>query len=88
MCLDCGNTHSETARQDAGVHVAKVDCTTERSICERFSVQSYPTLKVVTGGRSFDYAGSRDQAALAAFAISGHKVGLSSDCDCGGWSKQ
>lgn len=67
----------DTAVTDAGVHVAKVDCTAERSICERFSVQSYPTLKVVTGGRSFDYAGSREQSALAAWAISGHKTSFS-----------
>ncbi|TYZ62816.1 hypothetical protein PybrP1_010949 [[Pythium] brassicae (nom. inval.)] len=71
------NFDRETKDGDAGVHVGKVDCTTERSICERFSVQSYPTLKVVTGGRSFDYAGSREQAALAEFALSGHKTSFS-----------
>lgn len=51
-----------------------MDCTTERSICERFGVQSYPTLKVVSGGRFFDYAGSREVSALAKFTVSGHKV--------------
>lgn len=56
------------------MRVGKVDCTTERSICERFGVQSYPTLKVVTDGRYYDYASSREQAALAAFATEGYKV--------------
>ncbi|GMF28136.1 unnamed protein product [Phytophthora lilii] len=59
------------AEQD--VHVAKVDCTTERSICERFSVGSYPTLKVVTGGKSYDYNGRRDVPAMVAFATKGYK---------------
>ncbi|KAE9137205.1 hypothetical protein PF002_g2180 [Phytophthora fragariae] len=55
------------------VHVAKVDCTTERTVCERFSVGSYPTLKLVTGGKSYDYNGRRDVPAMAAFATEGYK---------------
>lgn len=66
----------DPAITEADVHVAKVDCTTERSICERFGVQSYPTLKVISAGRFYDYAGSREVAALAKFSISGHKTSL------------
>ncbi|RLN54265.1 hypothetical protein BBJ29_003679 [Phytophthora kernoviae] len=55
------------------VHVAKVDCTTDRSICERFGVQSYPTLKVVAAGHYYDYNGRRDVPTMAAFATEGHK---------------
>lgn len=55
------------------MHVAKVDCTTERTVCERFSVGSYPTLKVVTGGKSYDYNGRRDVPAMVAFSTEGYK---------------
>ncbi|KAL3658840.1 hypothetical protein V7S43_016206 [Phytophthora oleae] len=58
---------------DKDVHVAKVDCTTEKSICERFSVGSYPTLKVVAGGKSYDYNGRRDVDAMVAFSTDGYK---------------
>ncbi|KAF1313367.1 Protein disulfide-isomerase domain, partial [Globisporangium splendens] len=58
----------------ADVRIAKVDCTTERSICERFSVQSYPTLKMVTAGNFYDYAGARDATAITKFATKGYKV--------------
>lgn len=56
------------------MHVAKVDCTTDRSICERFGVQSYPTLKVVTGGKFYDYAGARDASSITKFSTTGYKV--------------
>ncbi|KAG6602854.1 protein disulfide-isomerase domain [Phytophthora cinnamomi] len=55
------------------VHVAKVDCTTERTVCERFSVGSYPTLKVVAAGKSYDYNGRRDVPTMVAFATEGYK---------------
>lgn len=61
------------ALQGSDVTVAKVDCTTERSVCERFGVQSYPTLKVVKEGLYYDYNGRRDVPAMAAFATEGHK---------------
>ncbi|KAI9910175.1 hypothetical protein PsorP6_010403 [Peronosclerospora sorghi] len=58
---------------DANVHVAHVDCTTERSLCERFSVGSYPTLKVVDDGSAYEYNGRRDVPSMVAFATDGYK---------------
>lgn len=55
--------------------MAKVDCTTERSICERFSVNSYPTLKVVSNGKYYDYPGARDADPMVDFVLTGYKVG-------------
>ncbi|CAI5745736.1 unnamed protein product [Peronospora destructor] len=55
------------------VYVAKVDCTTEQSICERFSVGSYPTLKVVADGKSYDYNSRRDVPSMVAFATEGYR---------------
>lgn len=60
-------------KEAGNVRVAKVDCTTERSICDRFSIQSYPTLKVVANGRYHEYGGRRDVPAMAEFAVSGYK---------------
>ncbi|KAI9906489.1 hypothetical protein PsorP6_004800 [Peronosclerospora sorghi] len=59
--------------EDANVHVANVDCSTERSLCERFSVGSYPTLKVVADGKSYDYNGRREVPIMVAFATDGYK---------------
>ncbi|CAI5747416.1 unnamed protein product [Peronospora destructor] len=55
------------------VYVAKVDCTTEQSVCERFSVGSYPTLKVVADGKSYDYNSRRDVPSMVAFATEGYR---------------
>ncbi|RLN97657.1 hypothetical protein BBJ28_00013982 [Nothophytophthora sp. Chile5] len=58
---------------EKGVHVAKVDCTVEKSICERFGVQSYPTLRVVSAGKYYDYSGRREAPSMIAFATEGFK---------------
>ncbi|CAH0476285.1 unnamed protein product [Peronospora belbahrii] len=45
----------------------------EKSVCERFSVGSYPTLKVVANGMAYDYNGRRDVASMVAFVTRGYK---------------
>lgn len=57
---------------DTNVHVATVDCTTERSVCERFHIGSYPTLKVVAQTTAYDYTGRRDVPAMVTFATTGY----------------
>uniref|UniRef100_A0A1I8IHN6 protein disulfide-isomerase n=1 Tax=Macrostomum lignano TaxID=282301 RepID=A0A1I8IHN6_9PLAT len=43
------------------VPLAKVDCTAETTVCGRFGVSGYPTLKIFKGGEfSADYQGPRD----------------------------
>ncbi|DBA00314.1 TPA: hypothetical protein N0F65_001509 [Lagenidium giganteum] len=63
----------EAEIKTANVRIGKVDCTTERSICERFSVQSYPTIKVISEGRFYDYAGRREVADFVKFVTAGYK---------------
>ncbi|KAH7459772.1 hypothetical protein PRIC1_011033 [Phytophthora ramorum] len=72
-CKKLAPTIDELSEASGDVRVAKVDCTTERSVCERFSVGSYPTLKVVAQGKSYDYNGRRDVPAMVAFATDGYK---------------
>jgi protein disulfide-isomerase A1 len=49
--------------------LAKVDCTTERDICEQFEVQGFPTVKVFRndGSKPGDYEGARKTAAIVSF---------------------
>jgi protein disulfide-isomerase A1 len=52
------------------VSVGKVDCTVEKTICERFKVRGYPSLRFVKDSQQFPYRGrERTVAALSAFAL-------------------
>ncbi|CEG37496.1 protein disulfide-isomerase domain [Plasmopara halstedii] len=72
-CQKLAPVIEDLSESSKDVNVAKVDCTKERSICERFSVGSYPTLKVVADGKSYDYNGRRDVASMLAFSTKGYK---------------
>jgi thioredoxin domain-containing protein 5 len=48
-------------------NVAKVDCTIQKDICQKFGIRGYPTLKLLKGQDSFDYNGSRDESAFLKF---------------------
>jgi len=50
------------------VSVVKVDCTGEQSLCSRYGVQGYPTLKLFKKGKAKDYQQQRDAASLMRFA--------------------
>lgn len=57
------------APQVAGqLAIGKIDCTTEKNICEEHSVRGYPTLKIYRDGDFFDYSGKRDEKAIMEFA--------------------
>lgn len=77
-CKKLAPTYDEVSTdprlEGTDVHVAKVDCTAERSVCERLSVSSYPTLKVVAHGKYYDYPGARDVDSMVSFALEGYKV--------------
>ncbi|OQR83562.1 thioredoxin-like protein [Achlya hypogyna] len=64
---------SDAAIQGTDVHIAKVDCTVHKSICMRFEVKSYPTIKAVANKLSFDYVGQRDSQHLIDFVTGGYK---------------
>ncbi len=50
------------------IHIAHVDCTVHRDVCNTADVKGYPTLKVFHKGESVkDYRGARELDALKAF---------------------
>ena len=40
--------------------IGKVDCTSEKTLCKRFGVRGYPTLKYYRDGGYHDYEMGRD----------------------------
>jgi len=47
--------------------VAKVDCTIQKDVCQKFAIRGYPTLKLLKGGDAFDYNGGREEASFLKF---------------------
>lgn len=48
--------------------IGKIDCTVEKSLCNKFSVQGFPTLKIHRDGDFFDYPGERHADSIIKFA--------------------
>jgi len=55
--------------EDSDVTIAKVDCTTDATVCSNHEVAGYPTLKFFSkdGDEPIKYKGSRDMASLNKF---------------------
>jgi len=58
-CKRLAPTWDELAIQAAGFNVAKVDCTTESTVCQKLGVRGYPTIKLFVDGEPIDYKGAR-----------------------------
>ena len=43
------------------IPLAKVDATQETSLAEKYGVSGYPTLKVMRGGKDYEYQGPRER---------------------------
>jgi len=56
-----------------GIIIAKVDCTKQSSVAQRFKIQSYPTLKYFADRKMYTYKGGRNLDALYDFVTEGYK---------------
>ncbi len=65
--------------QESDVHdviIAKVDCTQEKEVCNRFNIKGFPSLKYFANRKMFAYKGARDIDALYDFVTEGYKSAL------------
>ncbi|KAL4003030.1 protein disulfide isomerase family protein [Acanthocheilonema viteae] len=53
--------------KDAGIMLAEVDSTVEKSLSAEYDVNGYPTLYVFRNGKKFDYKGPRDAEGIAKY---------------------
>mmetsp|Transcript_28445 Transcript_28445/g.72060 ORF Transcript_28445/g.72060 Transcript_28445/m.72060 type:complete len:245 (-) Transcript_28445:70-804(-) len=55
------------------VGVVSVDCTVARWTAEEYDIGGFPILKLIAGGRVYEFSGKRTLVALEAFATGGYK---------------
>ena len=64
-CKSLAPIYEQAAESLKGVaKFARVDCTTQASICQQYGVRGYPTLKIFTDGQASDYNGARSVESL------------------------
>jgi len=74
-CKRLAPTWEELATSANGeFNVAKVDCTVERDLAQRFGIRGFPTIKLVSNGKYYDYSKSRTIEDFTAFAKGGYKT--------------
>mmetsp|Transcript_30518 Transcript_30518/g.33808 ORF Transcript_30518/g.33808 Transcript_30518/m.33808 type:complete len:235 (+) Transcript_30518:73-777(+) len=67
LSLKVQNDHPE-------IMITKIDCTKNGDICKRYGVKGFPTLKLFTGGKVYDYnKKKRTVDEFLNFAVSGYK---------------
>lgn len=50
-----------------GIKLAQIDCESSKKLCDRFGVESYPSLRVLEGGRTYEYEGQPSAADIIRF---------------------
>lgn len=59
----------ESANQLKEYVIAKVDCTTNRDVCQRFDVTGFPTLKLFANYKMYTYDGPRTVEAMKEYLL-------------------
>jgi len=72
-CKHLAPTYEQLATQLKGkVNVAKIDCTIERELGNRFGIRGYPTIKYLREGKLYEYTGDRTVANFISFVNDGY----------------
>ena len=61
---------AKKAKKDAefqGIKFGAVDCTKEQSLCQKYDVKGYPTLKAFVGGKAREFRGQRETEDMLQF---------------------
>ncbi|KAI1310345.1 protein disulfide-isomerase [Xylaria venustula] len=59
-----------TTLKEKDIKLAKVDCTEEQDLCQKYGVEGYPTLKIFRGPENITpYSGQRKAAAITSYMI-------------------
>jgi protein disulfide-isomerase-like protein len=83
-CKKMAPTYEQVATNLKGkVNVAKVDCTVNSDVCERFGVRGYPTIKLIDGDKVYEYRKSRTLEDFVSYASGDYKAGESSPLPAG-----
>ncbi|KAI7892401.1 thioredoxin-like protein [Mucor mucedo] len=56
-----------TTLKDKEIKIAKVDCTENQDLCQKYDVRGYPTLKVFRNGETSDYKGARKADGIVSY---------------------
>lgn len=67
--------------------IVEVDCTAEQSVCAKYGVQGYPTIKLFKNKKPIDYNGGRDAKSMVSFATSNIKSSVEKIKDEAGLEK-
>jgi len=74
-CKSMATTFERVATELVGVvNVAKVDCTTSRSVSLRFNIKGFPTVLLLSKGRTYIFKEQRGFDELVEFARGGFKL--------------
>ncbi|KAJ3151380.1 protein disulfide-isomerase precursor [Irineochytrium annulatum] len=56
-----------TSLLDQKIKIAKVDCTVETDVCQKYDVRGYPTLKVFRKGKAAEFKGQRKADSIISY---------------------
>lgn len=74
-CKQLAPTYEKVATQLKGkVNVAKVDVTENRELGTRFDIKGFPTIKLLSKGKSFTFKGRRSVEEIVNFAQGGFQI--------------
>ncbi len=72
-CKNLKQPYSEAApillKNDPPIKLANVDCTKEKSICERFQIRGYPSIRIFRGGNPSEYKGPRTRDGIVSYLL-------------------